>query len=140
MGSYALILDGKVSNTILWDGPDIAPMAFDDGVVYIEIPDDAGNHPSIGWLYDGSIFTAPPMTDEQIAAQNQQKTANNVATKTSLIAQATISIAPLQDAIDLGEATDDETAFLKAWKQYRVAVNRIDANTSDDITWPALPD
>jgi len=139
MGSYALISDGKVINTIAWNGPEVDPVDFGDGITYVELTDGKGSQPSIGWSYDGSVFTAPPLTDEQIAAQKQQNIANNVATKASLIAQATIAIAPLQDAVDLGEATDDETASLKAWKQYRVAVNRIDANTADDITWPDQP-
>ncbi|MDF7627732.1 tail fiber assembly protein [Erwiniaceae bacterium L1_55_4] len=139
MGSYALIQDGTVTNTIVWEGPDVSPVDFGEGVTYAEIPDGEGNQPSIGWSYDGTVFTAPPLTDEQIAAQKQQKIANNVATKASLIAQATVAIAPLQDAVDLDEATDAETALLKSWKQYRVAINRIDANTEDDIIWPEQP-
>ncbi|PJZ05020.1 phage tail protein [Pantoea rodasii] len=137
--SYALIQDGTVTNTIVWDGPDVSPVDFGEGVTYAEIPDGEGNQPSIGWSYDGSKFAVPPLTDEQIEAQNQQNIANNVSTKASLIAQATIAIAPLQDAVDLDEATDAETSSLKLWKQYRVAVNRIDANTADDITWPDQP-
>lgn len=140
MGIYALIKDGDVINTIVWDGPDASPMDFGEGVSYAEIPDGEGNQPSIGWSYDGSVFSAPPLTDEQLAEQKQQKIANNVATKATLIAQATTAIAPLQDAVDLDEATDAETASLKAWKQYRVAVNRIDANTADEITWPDQPE
>ena len=136
---YALIQDGIVTNTIVWKGPEDSPMDFGEGVSYVEIPDSEGNQPSIGWSYDGSVFAAPPLTDEQIAEQKLQKIANNVATKASLIVQATVAIAPLQDAVDLDEATDDETASLKTWKQYRVAVNRIDANTADDITWPDQP-
>lgn len=139
MGIYALIKDGAVTNTILWEGPDVSPVDFGEGVTYAEIPDSEGNQPSIGWSYDGSVFSAPPLTDEEIAVQKKQKIASNVATKANLIAQATIAIAPLQDAVDLGEATEDEAASLKAWKQYRVAVNRIDANTAEDITWPESP-
>lgn len=139
MGIYALIKDDDVINTIVWDGPDASPMDFGEGVSYAEIPDGEGNQPSIGWSYDGSVFEAPPLTDEQIAGQNQQKIANNVAIKANLIAQATIAIAPLQDAVDLDEATDAETESLKAWKQYRVAVNRIEANTEADINWPDAP-
>jgi Caudovirales tail fibre assembly protein. len=137
--TYALITDGKVTNTIVWEGPDASPMDFGEGVSYAVIPDGNGNSPSIGWSYDGNVFTAPPLTDEEIAEQHQQKIANNVSTKASLIAQATIAIAPLQDAVDLGDATDAETVALKLWKQYRVAVNRIDANSASDITWPDVP-
>ena len=139
MGVYALIKDGEVINTILWDGPEASPMDFGKGVSFAEIPDDEGNQPSIGWFYDGSVFSAPPLTDEQIAEQKQQRIYNNAATKANLIAQATIAIAPLQDAVDLGEATDTETAALKSWKQYRVTVNRVDSNTSDGIAWPKQP-
>ncbi|MDU5780393.1 MAG: tail fiber assembly protein [Pantoea sp.] len=137
--AYALIEKGIVTNTILWAGPDAEPVEFGKGVTYAEIPDEDGNLPSIGWSYDGTAFAAPPLTDEEIEEQKSQKIANNIATKASLIAQATIAIAPLQDAVDLDEATDSEAASLKAWKQYRVAVNRIDANTDAAITWPEQP-
>jgi len=33
-------------------------------------------------------------------------------------------------------ATDAETSSLTAWKTYRVTLNRIDANTADEISWP----
>ena len=139
MAIYALILDGKVMNTIVWDGPEESPMEFEEGVTYAIMPDGDGNYPSAGWLYNGEIFTAPPLTDEEIAAQAQQKIDNNLAMKSSLIAQATIAIDPLQDAIDLEVATDEEIELLKAWKQYRIAVNRIDGYTEENIVWPAQP-
>lgn len=50
---------------------------------------------------------------------------------------ATEKIAPLQDAVDLGEATDDEKARLLAWKKYRVLVNRVDTTNPD---WPKKPE
>ncbi|PKE31192.1 phage tail protein [Rahnella sp. AA] len=62
-----------------------------------------------------------------------------ISQRDELMAAATITIAPLQDAVDLDEATDDETALLKKWKQYRVALNRLDLSTAPDITWPVLP-
>lgn len=74
----------------------------------------------------------PPPTAEE-------KTQANVAKKAQLMTQATTAIAPLQDAVDLDEATEEETALLKKWKQYRVTLNRIDANTADDIDWPEQP-
>ncbi|MEY5509334.1 tail fiber assembly protein, partial [Salmonella enterica subsp. enterica serovar Corvallis] len=45
-------------------------------------------------------------------------------------------IAPLQDAVDLGIATDDEKAQLGEWKKYRVLVNRVDTSNPD---WPEQP-
>lgn len=51
------------------------------------------------------------------------------------------AIAPLQDAMDLGEATAEEGAALTAWKRYRVALNRLpdQAGYPGEITWPELP-
>ncbi|ECW0880022.1 tail fiber assembly protein, partial [Salmonella enterica subsp. enterica] len=45
-------------------------------------------------------------------------------------------IAPLQDAVDLGIATDDEKAQLDEWKKYRVLVNRVDTSAP---SWPDKP-
>ncbi|EOF5167250.1 tail fiber assembly protein, partial [Salmonella enterica] len=49
----------------------------------------------------------------------------------------TDKIAPLQDAVDLDEATDEEKARLLAWRKYRVLVNRVD--TSNPV-WPDKPE
>ncbi len=56
-------------------------------------------------------------------------------------AAADTAITPLQDAVDLGEATDAEAALLKEWKRYRVALNRLPEQPGypDQIDWPALP-
>ncbi|MDU1062619.1 MAG: tail fiber assembly protein [Leclercia adecarboxylata] len=59
--------------------------------------------------------------------------------KSQRLAQATVQIAPLQDAVDLGIATDVEAAQLSAWKMYRVEVNRIDTSTAPEIEWPSSP-
>ncbi|VVP17308.1 hypothetical protein PS870_03627 [Pseudomonas fluorescens] len=54
---------------------------------------------------------------------------------------AGIRIAPLQDAVDLGDASDGDVASLKLWKQYRVALNRIEQQTGFPVTvdWPVAP-
>lgn len=51
------------------------------------------------------------------------------------------AIAPLQDAMDLGEATAEEGAELTAWKRYRVVLNRLPDQPGypDEITWPVPP-
>lgn len=60
--------------------------------------------------------------------------------KAKLLALATIAIDPLQDAADLEIATDKEAASLKAWKTYRVMVNRIDTSKAPNIDWPKAPE
>ncbi|EBC0633059.1 tail fiber assembly protein [Salmonella enterica] len=57
-------------------------------------------------------------------------------TKKRLLQLATDKIAPLQDAVDLEEATDEEKAWLNAWKKYRVLVNRVDTSKPE---WPEAP-
>lgn len=59
--------------------------------------------------------------------------------KTALMNTANKNIAPLQDAADLGIATDDEAAQLLAWKQYRVMLNRVDTSLAPDIECPDKP-
>ncbi|HAF2225872.1 TPA: tail fiber assembly protein, partial [Salmonella enterica] len=49
------------------------------------------------------------------------------------------AINPLQDAVDLGIATDEEKRQLLLWKRHRVEVNRIDVTKAPDIEWPEQP-
>ena len=48
-------------------------------------------------------------------------------------------IAPLQDAVDLEIATEEENSLLEAWKKYRVLLNRVNTTTAPDIEWPTGP-
>lgn len=59
--------------------------------------------------------------------------------KSRLMQIATDAIAPLQDAVDLGIATEAEEALLLAWKKYRVLLNRINPEDAPDINWPEVP-
>ncbi|WP_103448206.1 tail fiber assembly protein [Pseudomonas putida] len=56
-------------------------------------------------------------------------------------AAADQAIAPLQDAVDLEEATEAETDQLKLWKRYRVALSRLHEQEGypTEIDWPAPP-
>ncbi|KOY61021.1 phage tail protein [Photorhabdus heterorhabditis] len=48
-------------------------------------------------------------------------------------------VGPLQDAVDLGIATEEEKTDLLAWKQYRVMLSRIDVSLAPNIEWPEQP-
>lgn len=63
------------------------------------------------------------------------------AQRDNLLALAGLRIAPLQDAADLEDASDEEMANLKLWKQYRIAVNRTSSQPGypQDIQWPEQP-
>lgn len=73
----------------------------------------------------------PPPTAEDVKRDADYK-------KSELLAQATVIMAPLQDAVDLGMATEDEESSLLAWKKYRVLVNRVDT-ANPPINWPEQP-
>ncbi|MGF6394300.1 tail fiber assembly protein [Pseudomonas plecoglossicida] len=59
----------------------------------------------------------------------------------ALLSAATLRMAPLIDAVDLGSATDDEVASLDLWREYRVALNRISGQHGypEVIDWPVAP-
>ncbi|WP_312773361.1 tail fiber assembly protein [Atlantibacter hermannii] len=126
--AYAVVKDGIVINIVVWDGetewqPDEGYAVKTDGSV------------GIGWLYDGETFTPPPVAPpshaQLVAAAEQEKQYK--------LTVANNQIAPLQDAVDLDMATEQEEADLLAWKKYRIQVNRVNTDTAPDINWPAKP-
>lgn len=74
-----------------------------------------------------------PKPDELLASAN--------ARRDELLMVAGIRTAPLQDAVDLGEATVEDVANLRLWKQYRTAVNRVSGQVGfpSEIDWPDQP-
>ncbi|EOF9310471.1 tail fiber assembly protein [Enterobacter cloacae] len=81
------------------------------------------------WMFDG-IKIIPFPVDHIAKAETERQ---------SLLAFAAQSIAPLQDAVDLGIATESESMLLVEWKKYRVLINRIDTSKAPDIEWPQKP-
>ncbi|WGO84544.1 tail fiber assembly protein [Arsenophonus apicola] len=77
---------------------------------------------------------------KDVDAENSAKRQRLEDIKQQKLYDATREIAPLQDAIDLDMATEEEKKRLIAWKKYRVLVNRIDTSTEDNIVWPEKPD
>ncbi|EBF8258461.1 tail fiber assembly protein [Salmonella enterica subsp. enterica serovar Adjame] len=80
--------------------------------------------------WDGKAW----VKDEEAEKTAQLRQAEE--TKSRLLQMASEKIAPLQDAVDLDIATDDEKAQLDEWKKYRVLVNRVDTTSPD---WPDVP-
>ncbi len=84
------------------------------------------------WQFiDGSIVPRT-YTPGELTVQAEQK-------KQHLLADAAKAIAPLQDAVDIGVATPEEEARLKAWKKFRVNVNRIDI-AQLPVIFPPMPE
>jgi hypothetical protein len=95
-----------------------------------EVP--AGLDISGGWVFDGKVITTRVYSSAEYVSQAE-------AERESSMALAAAAIAPLQDAVDIGDATDEERASLQGWKKYRVALNRLDLTAAPDIEWPEIP-
>ena len=112
--------------------------------IHTSIPADAVEITDEAWLdllkkpSEGKIIAAdqngmpeandsPPLTTAQLIDIADNK-------KTALMAEATVAMAPLQDAVDLDEATEEERSQLIAWKKYRVFLNRVDTSISPNVT------
>ena len=67
--------------------------------------------------------------------------AEAVAEYTRLRGIADFLMAPLQDAVDVGEATEQDLFAMKAWKKYRVSLSRVPEQEGYPtvIEWPIVP-
>lgn len=97
------------------------------------IPDDFPERLDGNWIFDGKKIVPRVITAQEVIDQAEEKRAE-------LMGIANQKIAPLQDAVDLDMATNEERALLTGWKKYRVELNRIDINAAPDIDWPEVPD
>lgn len=85
---------------------------------------------SIGlWVFKDGKIQPRQYTQDELREQAEAK-------KAELLSAAAAEIAPLQDAVDLDMATDEEKAQLLAWKKYRVLLNRVDTSNPE---WPERP-
>ncbi|CAH0177768.1 hypothetical protein SRABI123_01360 [Pseudomonas sp. Bi123] len=80
------------------------------------------------------VVPLPPGNEELTALAKEQRD--------KLLAIAANRMGPLQDAVDIARATDDEAARLMLWKGYRIDLNRIEQQEGFplDIDWPLSPD
>lgn len=101
-------------------------------------PDAPPSWPAVVGAIDWGQVITLKMKQESAAAQQLASVHAEVAARR---AEADSAIAPLQDAVDLDDATEAEAAALKAWKKYRVALSRLPEQTGypNDIDWPAPP-
>ncbi|CAI8968644.1 tail fiber assembly protein [Pseudomonas soli] len=106
----------------------------------IELPGQELGEPAPSAV--GSIDWTKVVTAEQKAAEalerQRAEAAGEIARRR---AQADKAIDPLEDAVDLGEATEAESALLKDWKRYRVSLNRVPDQPGYPaiVDWPSCP-
>lgn len=74
-----------------------------------------------------------------VSAAAQQAAITRLST---LMQAANSQVAILQDAVSLAMATPAETELLNRWKQYRVLLNRVPAQSGYPLTvdWPVVPE
>lgn len=78
------------------------------------------------WVTDTAAQHAAEVASAQNELHQRQRIANE-------------QIALLADAVELGMATEAESAAFLAWKTYRVLLSRVDIQTAPDIAWPIVP-
>ncbi len=89
-----------------------------------------------------NIDWAQMITADMKAAAAAAKLLDDAQVETARLRKiADDAIAPLQDAVDIDEATAAEETSLKLWKKYRVALNRLPDQPGypGTIDWPAPP-
>lgn len=88
--------------------------------------------PDVNYLYSDGVFTAPVIEAEDAVFLASSRLATEMD-------DANRTMTPLQDAVDIDMATDEETLRLAEWKKYRVMLSRIDVTAAPDINWPEKP-
>ena len=137
----------------VWAMVDSQPVQLADrrGTVYQTSNGEAVTYAELGELPEA--FTTEPKPGqfyqwlegawvEDVAAAAEAARKQALQQRDAYLEVATLRIAPLQDAVDLGDATADEEAQLLAWKRYRVALNRVQQQEGfpQDVAWPVKPD
>lgn len=98
-----------------------------------DVPDELPERLDGNWVFDGKKIAPRIIPESELIAQAEE-------TRAQFMSEANQRIIPLQDASDLGIATDEELAQLKAWKTYRVLLSRVDVSKAPDIKWPEKPE
>ncbi|MHA0917094.1 tail fiber assembly protein [Kosakonia cowanii] len=128
MSIYAVVENGVVINTVVWDGksewkPETGEPVLVDGQC------------GTGWFYDGTTFSAPPVppkTREEIIDEAEGK-------KQSLLADADKITADWRTELALGMLEEDDKETLTKWMRYIRVVKAVDVSTAPDIKWPEEP-
>ncbi len=129
MKTYARIENQRVAEIVALN---VKPeKLYHPSLVWVDIT-ALPEQPDINYRYIDGLFTAP-VTDAENAALIAS---SRLSAETDM---ANRTIAPLQDAVDISIATDEEIARLAEWKRYRVELSRIDINKAPDIEWPVKP-
>ncbi|KVN23559.1 tail fiber assembly protein [Burkholderia pyrrocinia] len=139
MGQKFAAFDAQGNITAFYDSID-SPVP--QGVPVIEISNEqwlgmleaqaSGNRLVIDASGQPSILPPLPPTPAQIVAGNTQR-------RDALLRQAGTALAPLQMAVALGDATDDEKEAARRWVAFTRAVKAVDLAVAEPV-WPTEPE
>lgn len=156
----SVVADAYLDKPELPEKQDIAIVRSADEQTWLQISDHRGktaynteNRQAIEIDFIGELPTAltllEPKTEfdkwngkkwvTDTEAQKSALVAEAENEKTQRLNEANNTISYLQDAVDVGLATEEEVAALQAWKKYRVLLNRVDTSIAPDIDWPEKP-
>lgn len=119
---------------------EIMPEDGDVRVLYGFAPEDwveitgVSPAPQQNWTFADGVFAAPLPP----ARSPAETLVENTATRNYYLSIAGVAVTNLQDKIDLGQATDEDSALLRSWKLYRVALNQVDLTATDPVWPPAV--
>ncbi len=131
MKTYARINSASAVAEIITTDADLNTL-YHPALVWQDITDCA-ERPKLGDICTDGLFSTPAPT------YGREDSLPKAAQQFLLARWAQERMAPLQDAVDLGIATAEETAALAAWKAYRVALNRLDISEGEVTDWPVPP-
>jgi hypothetical protein len=145
------LLTPSVGKVWVWQDGKPQQMSDQRGPAFRKDTGDAQEWTELGELPEELTLVPPPgphyfwtqagwELDE--AAENASVRSRSLANRDGLLYEAGLRIAPLQDAVDLNKATAQEEAALARWKEYRIALNRIEDQDGfpSDIEWPVQPE
>lgn len=101
-----------------------------------------GSRSISGEWVKGTWVDDQALTEQEEAELARKQLVSKAALQVAgFLENAALRIAPLQDAVDIDEATEEEVSRLRDWKKYRVALNRIrdQPNYPKKIEWPIPP-
>ncbi|WP_337029750.1 tail fiber assembly protein [Pantoea agglomerans] len=129
MKSYARIENQRVAEIVALN---VKPeKLYHPSLVWVDIT-ALPEQPDANYQYRDGVFSAPVTETENAALIASSR----LAAETD---EANRVIAPLQDAVDISIATDEEITRLAEWKRYRVALSRLDPSNALGIEWPKKP-
>ncbi|ENQ7971264.1 tail fiber assembly protein [Escherichia coli] len=103
-----------------------------EGFSVVEVPDITSNRradDSGKWMFKDGAVIKRIYTAEELQQQAENR-------KGRLLADAESVILPLERAVRLNMATDEERSRLEAWERYNVLVSRVDTANPE---WPEMP-